>query len=209
MPGIDTSVALHQLHVDSMPGNVELGREKPEWLMFVDRARNEKGSGVGILLRGPDGITMDYAFRFTFRTTNNEAGYEALIAGLAMVKSLGINRIWVKGDSKLVIDQVKGAYRNEEADHLLMLVTTYYDELPDNVYVEIRERPTHEENPTLPMLQEPEDWTTIIARYLVEGQLPGDVTESRKIKHRSFKFHMYNGELYKESWDGPLLSYVS
>ncbi|GAA0161912.1 hypothetical protein LIER_18119 [Lithospermum erythrorhizon] len=193
-------------HVINGPGNGELGREKLEWVMFVDGERNEKGSGAGILLRGPDGITMEYALRFTFRTTKNEAEYEALIAGLAIVKSLEINRIWVKGDSKLVIDQVKGAcgvkheplvkyhakavqlakgfeliifdhiprIQNEEADHLSRLATTYYNELPDKVYVEIQERPAHEENPTLPLLQEPEDRRTPIARYLVEGQLPGD-----------------------------------
>ncbi|GAA0169924.1 hypothetical protein LIER_24302 [Lithospermum erythrorhizon] len=51
---------------------------------------------------------MEYALRFTFPTTNNEAEYEALVAGMAIVKSLGIKRIWVKGDSKLMMDQVKG-----------------------------------------------------------------------------------------------------
>ncbi|GAA0161163.1 hypothetical protein LIER_17540 [Lithospermum erythrorhizon] len=209
-------------HVVNGPGNGELGMEKPEWLMFVDGAQNEKGSGAGILLWGPDGITMEYALRFTFRTTNNEAEYEALIAGLAIVKSLGISRIWVKGDSKLVIDQVRGMcgvkheplvkyhakaeklakgfeliifehiprIQNEEADHLSRLATTYYDELTNEVYVEIREKSAHEDNPTLLVLQEPEDWRTPIARYLVKGQLSGDTNESRKIKYRSFRFHM-------------------
>ncbi|GAA0156441.1 hypothetical protein LIER_13941 [Lithospermum erythrorhizon] len=50
---------------------------------------------------------MEYALRFTFPTTNNEAEYEAMVVGLTIVKSLGIGRIWVKGDSKLIIDQVK------------------------------------------------------------------------------------------------------
>ncbi|GAA0169007.1 hypothetical protein LIER_23579 [Lithospermum erythrorhizon] len=188
-------------HVISGPGNGELGREKPEWVMLVDGARNEKGSGVGILLQGSEGVTMEYALRFTIRTMNNEAEYEALIAGLAIAKSLGINRIFVKGDSKLVIDQVKGACgvkheplvkyhakvvqlakgfeliifehilqtQNDEANHLSRLATTYYDELPGRVYVDIRDRHAHEENPTFPVLEEPEDWRTPIARYLIEG----------------------------------------
>ncbi|GAA0161093.1 hypothetical protein LIER_39163 [Lithospermum erythrorhizon] len=163
--------------------------------MFVDAARNEKGSDAGILIRGPDGVTMKYALRFTFRTTNNEAEYEALIARLAIVKSLGISRIWVQVDSKLVIDQ----------DSQLPIMI----ELPNEVYVEIREKPAHEENSCLPVLQEPEDWRTHIARYLVKGQLPEDVTEAQKIKYRSFRFHTYSGDLYKKSWDGSLLSCVS
>ncbi|GAA0146162.1 hypothetical protein LIER_06182 [Lithospermum erythrorhizon] len=80
----------------------------PEWVLFVDGARNEKGSGARILIRSPDNMVMEYALRFTFSTTNNKVEYEAMVAGMDIVKSLGITRIWVKGDSKLIIDQVKG-----------------------------------------------------------------------------------------------------
>ncbi|GAA0182962.1 hypothetical protein LIER_30466 [Lithospermum erythrorhizon] len=184
---------------------------------------NEKGSGAGIMICGPGEVIIEFALRFTFPTTKNEAEYEALIAGLAIVKSLGMNNIWVKGDSKLVTDQVKGLYRvrhellvkyhvrvvqlakkfeqvvfehiprvqNKEADHLSRLATTYYDELPKGVYVEIREKPAHEEIISIPVLEEPEDWRTSIARYLVTGQLLKSVTEARKIKNRSFRFYMY------------------
>ncbi|GAA0184158.1 hypothetical protein LIER_31447 [Lithospermum erythrorhizon] len=37
----------------SGPSNFEPGMDNPEWIMFVDGARNEKGSGAGILIRGP------------------------------------------------------------------------------------------------------------------------------------------------------------
>ncbi|GAA0163064.1 hypothetical protein LIER_19025 [Lithospermum erythrorhizon] len=40
-----------------------------------------------------DDIIMEYALRFTFPTTNNEAEYEAMVVGLAIAKLLGINRI--------------------------------------------------------------------------------------------------------------------
>ncbi|GAA0177509.1 hypothetical protein LIER_29705 [Lithospermum erythrorhizon] len=86
----------------------EPGLNNPEWVLFVDGARNEKGSGVGVLIYGPDGVTMAYALRFTFPTTNNEDEFEAMVARLTIVKSLGIDRIWVKSDSKLIMDQVKG-----------------------------------------------------------------------------------------------------
>ncbi|GAA0150547.1 hypothetical protein LIER_09470 [Lithospermum erythrorhizon] len=110
---------------------------------------------------------------------------------------------------ELVVFEHIPRVQNEEPDHLSRLTTTYYDELINEFYVEIREKPADEENSSLRVLQEPEDWTTAITRYLVKGPLPGDVTEARKIKYRSFRFHMYNGELYKKSWDGLLLSCVS
>ncbi|GAA0172523.1 hypothetical protein LIER_26332 [Lithospermum erythrorhizon] len=59
------------------------------------------------------------------------------------------------------------------------------------------------------VLEEPEDWRSPIARYLVKGQLPETTIEARKIKNRSFRFYIYNDELYKKSWDSPLLSCVS
>ncbi|GAA0139778.1 hypothetical protein LIER_01259 [Lithospermum erythrorhizon] len=85
-------------------GDFEPRLNNPEWVLYVDGARNEKGSGAGILIRGLDGIAMEYALRFTFPTTNNEAEFEAIVAGLTIASSLGIDRIWVKGDSKLIMD---------------------------------------------------------------------------------------------------------
>jgi ribonuclease HI len=43
-----------------------------------------------------------------FEATNNMAEYEALIFGLAMALSLGVRQLLVKGDSQLVIKQVRG-----------------------------------------------------------------------------------------------------
>jgi ribonuclease HI len=43
-----------------------------------------------------------------FKTTNNMAEYEALIFGLRTALSLGVQQLLVKGDSQLVITQVKG-----------------------------------------------------------------------------------------------------
>ncbi|GAA0167609.1 hypothetical protein LIER_22498 [Lithospermum erythrorhizon] len=69
--------------------------KSPEWVVYVDGTQNSKGSGAGILIRWPDEITMEYALRFSFDTTNNEAEYEAMIVGLMLVKSLGVQRVLV------------------------------------------------------------------------------------------------------------------
>jgi ribonuclease HI len=44
-------------------------------------------------------------------TTNNVAEYRALIAGLEAAAQFGARRVRVRADSKLVIEQVKGAWK--------------------------------------------------------------------------------------------------
>ena len=46
-----------------------------------------------------------------FPTTNNEAEYEALLAGMRAAASLGIRRLLAKGDSELVINEVSKEYQ--------------------------------------------------------------------------------------------------
>ncbi|KAM1795763.1 hypothetical protein ACFX11_036070 [Malus domestica] len=49
---------------------------------------------------------MKYAIRFKFKASNNEAEYEALLAGLRLAKHLGVKRIDIFSDSQLVVNQV-------------------------------------------------------------------------------------------------------
>ncbi|GAA0163584.1 hypothetical protein LIER_19413 [Lithospermum erythrorhizon] len=72
-------------------------------------------SGAGIQIRGLDNIIIEYALRFIFPTTKNEAEYEAMVARLAIVRSLGLKRIWVKSNSKLVMDQTREVPACQEA----------------------------------------------------------------------------------------------
>ncbi|GAV64087.1 hypothetical protein CFOL_v3_07605 [Cephalotus follicularis] len=50
-------------------------------------------SGVGLVLTSPDGWTLEYALRFGFKATNNEAEWEALINGLTIAKHLEVLKI--------------------------------------------------------------------------------------------------------------------
>ncbi|GJY42246.1 reverse transcriptase domain-containing protein [Tanacetum coccineum] len=43
-----------------------------------------EGSSVGLILTDPNGQEITYALRFNFRASNNEAEYEALVAGLEL-----------------------------------------------------------------------------------------------------------------------------
>ena len=62
----------------SMPG-------PPCWKVYVDSATNQRGSGVGLVLISPERITIEKSLKLGFPATNNEAMYEALLQGMAMV----------------------------------------------------------------------------------------------------------------------------
>ena len=46
------------------------------WKAYADGAANQKGSGVGLVLISPEGITIEKSLKLGFSTTNNEAEYE-------------------------------------------------------------------------------------------------------------------------------------
>ena len=59
------------------------------WEVHVDGASNQKGSGVGLVLTSPEKVVIEKSLRLDFLATNNEAEYEALLEGMAMVQRMG------------------------------------------------------------------------------------------------------------------------
>ena len=55
------------------------------WEVYVDGASNQKDSGVGLVLMSTEKVVIEKSLRLDFSTTNNEAEYEALLEGIAMV----------------------------------------------------------------------------------------------------------------------------
>ncbi|GKF12234.1 reverse transcriptase domain-containing protein, partial [Tanacetum coccineum] len=62
------------------------------------------------MLVRPEGKEYTYAFRFESETTNNEAEYEALLAGLRIAVEMKIQELAIFVDSQLVANQVKGLF---------------------------------------------------------------------------------------------------
>jgi hypothetical protein len=52
-----------------------------EWQLYIDGASSAEGSGAGLILFSPEGKEITYALRLNFASTNNEAEYEAMLAG--------------------------------------------------------------------------------------------------------------------------------
>ena len=78
---------------------LDLQQEIPTWELYMDGSSNKQGSGAGIILTSPEGIQLEYALRFGFPTSNNEAEYEALLVGLQLAISIDAEQIQVYNDS--------------------------------------------------------------------------------------------------------------
>jgi ribonuclease HI len=74
--------------------------------MYFDGSVMKEGAGVVLVFISPLGVRMEYLVQLHFPTSNNTAEYEALINGLRISVALGIKRLEIRGDSKLVVDQV-------------------------------------------------------------------------------------------------------
>ena len=59
------------------------------------------------MMTSPEGDVLEYALRFDFSASNNEAKYEALIIGITMCKPARAERIKAYSDSQLVVNQAK------------------------------------------------------------------------------------------------------
>ena len=75
-------------------------------MMYFDGSVMAPDSGARVVLISPDGSRLHYTTCLDFLTSNNVAEYEALINGLRIAIELGTMRLYVRGDSELVIDQV-------------------------------------------------------------------------------------------------------
>nr|GEY30713.1 reverse transcriptase domain-containing protein [Tanacetum cinerariifolium] len=105
--------------LNEMPSNASQGasvaetQEEP-WTLFTDGSSCVDRSGAWLILTNPDGVEFTYALRFQFAALNNEAEYEALIAGLRIATQMGVKNIQANVDSKLVANQVLGTYIAKE-----------------------------------------------------------------------------------------------
>ena len=73
-------------------------------------AYSRAGKGAGVVIISPEGKVFNFAFRLEFEATNNVAEYEALLLGIEIAKDMGIKLLSIKGDSDLIVQQVKGQF---------------------------------------------------------------------------------------------------
>ena len=62
------------------------------------------------ILTSPNGIDVEYAIKFSFQASNNEAEYGAVITGLNLAHSMEADQLEVSSDSQLVVKQIEDSY---------------------------------------------------------------------------------------------------
>src|SRR3954469_7002219 len=86
-------------------------------LEFDGGSRGNPGpAGVGVVVRAADGTPLVTLGRLVGRSTNNVAEYRALITAMEEAKKLGARKIVIRGDSELIIKQMRGEYRVKHPD---------------------------------------------------------------------------------------------
>ena len=63
------------------------------WRFYVDGSLNDYEAGARLMLISPERHKITCALRFSFKASNNEAEYEALLTGLRLAKELKVEHL--------------------------------------------------------------------------------------------------------------------
>ena len=81
-----------------------------QWSIHTDGSSNQYAGGAGVVIQTPEGDKIKCMIRLDFPTTNNEAEYEALMAGLYLTKAAGAENMIMHCDSQVITSQINGDY---------------------------------------------------------------------------------------------------
>jgi len=94
------------------------------WQMFIDGASRicSKGkfiAGMGVVFISPNDHVLPRSFSLTEPCSNNMAEYNVLLIGLQLAQQIGVTYLKAYGDSKLIVNHIKGEYevRHESLIH--------------------------------------------------------------------------------------------
>ncbi|KAL0355344.1 UNVERIFIED_CONTAM: hypothetical protein Sradi_3981300 [Sesamum radiatum] len=209
------------------------------WLLHVDGSSTAQGSGAGIVITTPQGEDLEFAIKFGFKASNNEAEYEALVIGMRMANEAGDKHLLAYSDSQLVVKQVEGTYEAKEKSmiqylqqisdlkakfHHFQIIQIPEEEnakadslsklassLEDcrTKHITIHYLPDARTPLTIQPITTGEDWRTPIIKWIEEGLLPENRWEAARLKTRATRFIIQEHILYKKSYTHPLLRCLS
>ena len=173
--------------------------------------------------------------RLDFPTTNNEAEYEVLVAGLDLTRAAEATSVVIYYDSQVITNQINGDYKckGERMKLYLDRVKRRVDDLQAKIIqIPIGENEqanrlakaalvehmiTHgnvlsfvQLSPLIDSSKVQEigsgsNWTSTIASYLKDGILPNEKEAPRKLKVRAARFVLIKDVLYKRGFSHPYL----
>ena len=150
-----------------------------------------------MVIQTPEGDKIECMIRLDFPTTNNEAEYEALVAGLDLAKAAGAENMIIHCDSQVITSQINGdyEYRNERIKKYLEEVKNRISSL-EVKFVQI----LREENEYVDRLAK-----AASAEFMnASKQVLSFVQTSSLIDNRA-KMQEINVE---ENWTMPLIAYL-
>jgi ribonuclease HI len=74
--------------------------------MYFDGSLNIDGAGAGVLFISPTNEQLRYVLRIYFPASNNATEYEACLHDMWIAVELSVKRLYIYGDSALVINQL-------------------------------------------------------------------------------------------------------
>lgn len=104
-------------------------------------ARGNPGpAAIGAVLRDASGKIVATVKKTIGETTNNQAEYQAVIAGLQLAKDHGVSHLKVCADSELIVRQIRGQYKvkNAELQPLRAEAVRLAADFTEITFVEIR-----------------------------------------------------------------------
>ncbi|GKE54648.1 hypothetical protein Tco_1489804 [Tanacetum coccineum] len=108
---------------------------------------------------------------------------------------MGVRNVHVSVDSKLVANQVLGAYIAKEENMIKYL---------EKVLVKIlKEKSIQEKEVTTMVEEDGSTWMTPIIEYLKEGTLPDDRKEASKLRIKARQYELLEGIVYIWSFLKP------
>ena len=204
-----------------------------KWIVNVDDSFTLYVGGIGIILKSPEGDKLKYLARLQYQTTNNKAEYEALLKGLELAKSLGVESVVVHGDSQLIINQVNGMceakegwmkkYLNRVRQFVMKFKEVSFVQLPREENMEAdalakvalagEARDEFDKIQYMPsidlleaqQIEERVNWMTPIVIYLKDERLPDDKDETKKLRIKVAKYVLIDKVVYKRGFFQPYL----
>nr|XP_009412969.1 PREDICTED: uncharacterized protein LOC103994370 [Musa acuminata subsp. malaccensis] len=194
------------------------GQTPEAWTLHVDGSANSRGAGAGLVLLAPDGRSFKRSLRFGFKATNNEAEYEALLAGLRLALEMQINGGYEAWDATMAkylarVRDLSARFpyftlsnvpreENGRADALAKRASRQAPEAGPRIE-ELPAR-TIEVATTAPG-GPPTTWVQELLRFKRDETLPLDEVAARRLRRTHAWYAEESGRLYKRSFTHPLL----
>ncbi|KAK8957541.1 hypothetical protein KSP39_PZI001125 [Platanthera zijinensis] len=212
----------------------QAARSPLSWAIYVDGASGRNSSGAGVVLINPNGVKLEQAIKFYFPVTNNQAEYEALLAGLRLARELGIDHVHIKTDSLVMASQVLGNFETREPvlKRYLMLVkvevgrfksfTIEHIPRTENEEADVLAkyglssggttselfRPAVEEEGLMQIDQCP-SWMDPLILYLSTGNLHQSVKDKKKFRLKAAHYYLISDILYRKTFLSTMARCVS